>query len=154
MPARIDITGHRSGRLVALKPTNKRSSCGHIYWRCLCDCGKVVNMQGKHLRIQKSCGCARIKDLSGQRFGRLVALKPTAQRAGSNVIWKCQCDCGNISFVDSKSMRQGDSKSCGCFHDAARWVRNTNIDPIDVPFEVTDIMKTRRKIRKFIKQAS
>ena len=30
------------------------------------------------------------KDLTGQRFGRLVALKPTEKRKGKNIVWRCK----------------------------------------------------------------
>ena len=34
-------------------------------------------------------------DLTNQRFTRLVAISPTAERdAAENIMWLCQCDCG------------------------------------------------------------
>ena len=32
------------------------------------------------------------KDLTGQRFGRLVAVEPMDSISGKGVIWHCQCD--------------------------------------------------------------
>ena len=55
----------------------------------------------------------RIKDLTGQRFGRLVVVE-RAEDIRGRVAWKCQCDCGNISFVRSHSLVQNATKSCGC----------------------------------------
>ena len=59
-----------------------------------------------------------IKDLKNQRFGSLIAIEPTEKRdAGRCVIWKCQCDCGNIVIVNSSSLQRKGSKatkSCGC----------------------------------------
>lgn len=60
-------------------------------------------------------------DLTGQRFGRLVALKrdvnyisPKGQKQKR---WKCQCDCGNIKVVQESSLRYyGNTQSCGCYH--------------------------------------
>lgn len=54
----VDITGQRFGRLVVIKPTNKRKH-GYVVWLCLCDCGKNVeattrNLINNHIR---SCGC-------------------------------------------------------------------------------------------------
>lgn len=57
---------------------------------------------------------AHAKDLKGQRFGRLVALGPTDKRSGSNVVWLCQCGCGNVCEVDRQNLRNGSIKSCGC----------------------------------------
>jgi hypothetical protein len=64
----------------------------------------------------KSCGCLAkelsakrlsersIKDLQGQRFGKLVVLEITDQRNNGAVVWKCKCDCGNIAYVSSKNL--------------------------------------------------
>lgn len=51
-------------------------------------------------------------DLTGQRFGRLVALRRT--RRGAYWCWHCQCDCGNTCAPRSDSLRTGDTQSCGC----------------------------------------
>lgn len=32
------------------------------------------------------------------------------------IVWKCQCDCGNIAFVPTSYLTTGDTKSCGCYH--------------------------------------
>ena len=53
-------------------------------------------------------------NLSGQRFGRLVAIEPTEQRISKRVVWRCQCDCGNVAFVTSSHLRSGHTTSCGC----------------------------------------
>ncbi|RRG09924.1 MAG: AP2 domain-containing protein [Lactobacillus sp.] len=53
-------------------------------------------------------------DLSGQRFGRLVAIKPQGKSTNGNLRWLCRCDCGNYTEVDGVQLRRGDSKSCGC----------------------------------------
>ena len=56
-----------------------------------------------------------VKDILGQRFSRLVVLSKTDKRNGSRaIIWKCQCDCGNIVEVCGTGLRYGDVKSCGC----------------------------------------
>jgi hypothetical protein len=52
---------------------------------------------------------AVVYDLTGQRFGRLVAVaysKPSK--------WICLCDCGNKATVLSSLLRKGATKSCGC----------------------------------------
>lgn len=52
--------------------------------------------------------------ITGQRFGRLVALEPTEKRTRANIVWKCKCDCGNIAFIVATSLLRGRTKSCGC----------------------------------------
>ncbi len=55
-------------------------------------------------------------DLTGQRFGRLIALEYISEegRDWKTPKWKCQCDCGNIVYVRPYSLISGNSKSCGC----------------------------------------
>lgn len=56
-------------------------------------------------------------DLTGQRFGRLIVIRDSGERKnGQGVFWECKCDCGEISVVYSMSLRNGDTKSCGCLH--------------------------------------
>ena len=52
-----DITGKRYGRLTAIKRIESKSKTA--CWECLCDCGKITNVDGAHLRNGsiKSCGC-------------------------------------------------------------------------------------------------
>jgi hypothetical protein len=69
----------------------------------------AVYRQGPHKDL--SCGCLKgtrsgqnIVDLTGQRFGRLVAVARDG-RLGVEVAWRCQCDCGNTVRVRSWSLR-------------------------------------------------
>ena len=56
----------------------------------------------------------KARDLTGQRFGRLVALKK-ADNLGSKTRWLCKCDCGNEVFLVTGSLVSGNTKSCGCY---------------------------------------
>jgi hypothetical protein len=57
----------------------------------------------------------KIKDISGQRFGRLVAIKSMGYRSSShNFIWECLCDCGNKTIVIKSHLFSNHTKSCGC----------------------------------------
>ena len=53
-------------------------------------------------------------DLTGQRFGRLVALKPTCAHPRGDTMWLCKCDCGNTKIARRSNLKRGDTKSCGC----------------------------------------
>jgi 5-methylcytosine-specific restriction endonuclease McrA len=53
-------------------------------------------------------------DITGQRFGRLVALHPTADRSDNKVVWSFRCDCGSLASATAKGVRDGNTKSCGC----------------------------------------
>lgn len=114
-----DIAGQRSGRVVAIEPTDKKRR-GATLWRCQCDCGKEILLEPYKITngIVQSCGCIRtekkIKDLTGQRFGKLTALYRTNEQKNSSYIWVCQCDCGKETKVSSNALLSGNSRSCGC----------------------------------------
>ena len=58
-------------------------------------------------------------DLTGQTFGYLTVLKfdqeATYSHSGGNAYWQCQCQCGNIISVSGARLRNGNTKSCGCY---------------------------------------
>jgi hypothetical protein len=54
------------------------------------------------------------KDLTGQRFGRLICIKDIGRNRFNEAIWECICDCGNTTNVDSSKLRKGNTRSCGC----------------------------------------
>ena len=56
------------------------------------------------------------KDLSNQRFGKLVAIERTGSR-NRRALWMCICDCGNRKEVSSSHLVRGQTKSCGCLKD-------------------------------------
>ncbi len=66
----------------------------------------------------------KIKDLTGQRFGKLVVLEITPERRNRQVVWKCQCDCGNITYVVGQALRSGHTQSCGCKNYESRNYKN------------------------------
>lgn len=51
----------------------------------------------------------------GQKYNRLTIVEQTQERDNcGRIIWLCRCDCGNLTKVDSSSLRNGNTKSCGC----------------------------------------
>lgn len=116
--AKIDLTGQRFGKLLVIKDSGKRASNGGILWECQCDCGNIATVAGNNLRRKlnptQSCGCkTNSKDLRGQRFGSLLAIKPTEKRVNQKVVWECLCDCGKIHYATSSNLINGSVKSCG-----------------------------------------
>lgn len=117
-----DLTGMRFGRLVVLERSeNKRERTA---WKCICDCGNEKVVAGIDLTrgMVKSCGCYRhdfrTKDLSGERFGRLLVIERDSINAGHGATWKCQCDCGNTVVVRQDGLITGHATSCGCYRDS------------------------------------
>ena len=53
-------------------------------------------------------------DLTGQKFNSLRVVQRVGTSKDGQALWQCQCDCENVSLVDGKSLRTGNTKSCGC----------------------------------------
>lgn len=146
----IDLTGQRFGRLEVLgRDYTKESGHGRrAYWLCRCDCGKEKSIVGYSLRkgLSQSCGCynkeilskrnpSNTYNLTNKRFGKLVALKPTEKRSGSNVVWECRCDCGSIHYVSSVHLLKGDVQSCGCMLSKGEEKIAEILTKANIPFE-------------------
>lgn len=54
-----------------------------------------------------------LKDLSGQRFGRLVVVR-LWKTGNGKANWLCRCDCGMGKITLGTSLKSGTTKSCGC----------------------------------------
>ena len=53
-------------------------------------------------------------DITGQKFGKLLAIKYAYSDNEGKAVWECKCDCGKTHFASGKSLRSGNTKSCGC----------------------------------------
>lgn len=54
------------------------------------------------------------KDISGQTFGRLTVLRAVGRDQKRNIIWLCQCRCGNVAKNQGYRLKSGNTTSCGC----------------------------------------
>lgn len=139
---RRKLEGERFGRLTVIKDSGQRKS-EKVVWECQCDCGQIVFVPTTYLTSgdTKSCGCLQRertaetarKDLSNERFGSLLALRPTTKRKAGMIVWECQCDCGNIHFASTSDLTTGNVMSCGCTRESrgalkiAQLLRDNNI---------------------------
>ena len=57
---------------------------------------------------------AKFKNIIGEKFSRLTVIDITDERKDGGVVWLCQCECGNIIKCNTKSLRSGNTRSCGC----------------------------------------
>lgn len=59
MSKKIDLTGKRFGRLTVLYKDESSYGNKNSKWVCVCDCGSIKSIRGKHLRdgLIRSCGC-------------------------------------------------------------------------------------------------
>lgn len=55
-----------------------------------------------------------IQDVTGKKFGKLVALERIGQTGKREAIWRCACECGKEVGVRLANLRNGNTKSCGC----------------------------------------
>ena len=135
----IDLTGQKFNRLTVISRAENTSE-GRAQWNCVCECGEKTVVSGKSLRNgnTKSCGCLskdKARDrliekhqknaqekMIGKKFGKLTVLKDSGKRSAcGNIIYICQCECGNIcerigsNLVTSKNIGEYIS-SCGCIY--------------------------------------
>ena len=97
-----DLTGRQFGELTVIRKV-ENTKHNSTQWLCKCSCGADYVVQGSLLMTGKRTRCPSkvheknyaYVDITGQRFGRLVALYPSRRydKSGS-VVWHCQCDCG------------------------------------------------------------
>ena len=59
------------------------------------------------------------KDLTGERFGRLVVIREAGRAKDGRVLWLCKCDCGREKVVCGSSLtrRKNPTVSCGCWNE-------------------------------------
>lgn len=118
----LKIEGQRFGRLLALERLGSVDK--KVMWRFACDCGAQVELPAT--RVYRghttSCGCLRkdqareavMRDVQGERFGRLLVLERAPHAGTGRVAWLCACDCGNQVTRPSKNLLNGTATSCGC----------------------------------------
>lgn len=55
-----------------------------------------------------------VSQLEGHRFGKLLVLVFAGTNNHHQSAWLCKCDCGNRRTILGRSLRTGNTKSCGC----------------------------------------
>ena len=70
----------------------------------------------KRTKARKDREDAKMKrtntNLQGRVFGRLTVLAPVHRP--SRTFWLCKCECGKTKEIVTKSLLNGDARSCGC----------------------------------------
>lgn len=137
--ARKDLTGFKKGRLTVIG--NPRIGPRGTLWQCRCECGSIVDKYASDLTggNVSSCGCLKAElirkrhDLTGQRFGKLTVIKDSGQTDNfGQILWECQCDCGNKTLIRAGNLVKGNTTSCGCINSRGNtfirdWLKNHNI---------------------------
>lgn len=127
------LVGEKFGRLTVIERADNHkqpSGTTKVVWKCLCDCGNIVNVQDHHLKTGHtiSCGCYHaermqellIKDLTGMKTGKLTVLRKAYIKNGRQN-WVCKCECGNECVVSSSVLTNKKRKSCGCLSSIAEY---------------------------------
>ena len=75
-------------------------------------------------------------DITGQRFGRLVAIEliPKEERTWPNKerAWRCKCDCGNEVIVRQRNLRGARmTQSCGCVRKMEAFLATNGVKGLD-----------------------
>jgi len=121
-----NLIGQKFGRLTVIEraddyvgPSGTRAT----KYRCLCECGNMVDVVGASLTIgyTNSCGCLhrevvrKFNDLSGQKFGKLTVIERfyDEEKYKRRIMYRCVCECGTETIVDGNSLKRGVTKSCG-----------------------------------------
>lgn len=120
--------GDRFGRLTLIERQGER-------WLARCDCGieKSILTTNIYSGHTQSCGCLHhevlttknaeqlreraknnIKDVSGRRFGRLVAVECVGRNDHRMAMWLVRCDCGEERIVQLGALMSSVVISCGC----------------------------------------
>lgn len=108
------FTGHFSKLVIHINDLPKASNV-KIEVRCP-KCGKIRLAKYSHIAAtgNSQCQvCSRVNNRTGQKFGRLTAIKVVGKTRNGDYIWECKCECGNIKNVTNGSIGKT-IFSCGC----------------------------------------
>lgn len=126
-----DIIGKQFGRLTVIKCYDSKKN-NRYYYLCNCECGETKEASRTNLIHNNitSCGCLRKelwnlrrKEFSneidytqyiGQIYTRWKVIEFVEIKDRAAIV-RCLCECGTIRKVKLRSLKNGTSKSCGCF---------------------------------------
>lgn len=120
---RQNLIGQTFGDWIVISKDSNPRNDNHIYYICQCKkCHKQKSIRSTILRKNPPiCNCLdqdniRIKNLTGQHFGRWTVLYMSQNQNGHHIKWHCRCSCEKHTQrnIDGVSLRRGLSLSCGC----------------------------------------
>ena len=175
----LDITGQKFGMLTAVRPTEEHKR-GSVVWEWRCDCGNAVFMSVQEIKRRKnpSCDCCaeerkrldaenreaeriridKIKqeailakrDITGQKYGMLTAVRPTEEHKCGSVVWEFKCDCGSTVFRSvssvNNSVNRGWIPSCGCGVEERKRLNAENREAERIQEERKRVAKEQRRM--------
>lgn len=117
-----ELAGKTFGRITVIdenrEETKKHSQEDRrVYWNCICNfCGsKTIRSSHTLLRPNANITCSNcyhIKDIRGEKHGKLTITDFIGIDNKHNALWKCKCECGNEKIMNSTLFHL--VYSCGC----------------------------------------
>lgn len=140
-----NLIGQKFGRLIVIERIGSTEQ-KKATWKCKCECGNEIIVPTGSLTSGNttSCGCynkeavaERSKNnLLKQVFGKLTVLEETSNRKNGDIVWKCQCECGNLCYIPTSYLTSGHTKSCGCLNSSYGELKITNLlQSNNIPFQ-------------------
>lgn len=96
-----------------------------------------------------------VKDISGQRYGKLIVKSLKGKDKHGKAIWNCECDCGGAVSCLGNNLSKGTTTSCGCVKSAILSKRNTThglSNPKDKLYVAWKAMKNRVSVKEEYKR--
>ena len=53
-------------------------------------------------------------ELKGRKFGRLTVIEKQGKTKRKEILWICECECGNTKTITTRHLMAGSTNSCGC----------------------------------------
>lgn len=79
----------------------------------------------KRIHIKDVVLMSKRIDMTGLKYGRLTVISFYERTPSRRYLWNCKCECGNTVVVDGKHLRDGHTKSCGCYRVEQSTINNT-----------------------------
>lgn len=78
---------------------------------------KTGNFTAKTNNNKGQCTCQKAGIAIEDKFGRLTVKARDFNKISNDrhIYWLCECECGNITSVMSKNLKNGSIQSCGCY---------------------------------------
>lgn len=117
------LPGAKTGRVIVKSRPFTRHGSGITYCTVECTmCGAVRDVE--HTRLLDAAkglisgcpACRKFQNITGRRFGRLVAeafVGPASPREWG-ALWRFRCECGATCVRPKRSVDSGVTSSCGC----------------------------------------
>lgn len=125
----VDLTGQRFGKWTVLERV-ENDKHGSPRFLCKCDCGTLKEVLSFTLRngTSTNCGCylnEKTDAKIGIKYNNWTVLEKAESNKHGNPKWLCMCDCGKIRKLYLSDIKNGHSKSCGCYR--REFLKNQNV---------------------------